>query len=48
MTDTTGFMLGNLQLQKKHTVKTNTPQSQSLLSSFTLFNNRLLICQRVD
>ena len=28
---------------KKHTVKTNTYQSQSLLSSITLFNNRLFI-----
>ena len=33
---------------KKHTVKTNTQQSQSLLSSFTPFNNRLFICQPFD
>ena len=30
---------------KKHTVNTNTHQSQSLQSSITLFNNRLVICQ---
>ena len=33
---------------KKHTVKTNTYQSQSLLSSFTLFNNCLFICWHFD
>ena len=54
MIDTTSFMLGNLQSiflptknyfisNKKNTAKTNTHESQSLLSSFTLFNNRLFI-----
>ena len=33
---------------KKHTVKTNTHRSQSLLSSFTLFRNRLLVCRHFD
>ena len=33
---------------KQHTVKANMHQSQSLLSSFTLFNNRLFICQHFD
>ena len=42
MIGTTSLILGNL------TVKTNTHQSQSLLSSFTLFNNRLFICQDFD
>ena len=34
--------------RKKHTAKTNTHQSQSLLSSFALFNNRLFICRHFD
>ena len=33
---------------RKHTGKTNTRQSQSLLSSFNLFNNRLFICRHSD
>ena len=33
---------------KKHIVKTNIHQSQSLLSSFTLFNNRLFKCRHFD
>ena len=34
--------------KKKKTVKTNTHKSQSLLSSFILFNNRLFMCQHFD
>ena len=34
--------------KKNHTVKTNIPQTQSLLSSFTQFNNRLFICPHFD
>ena len=60
MIDTTSFMLGNLQsifyLQKekyfisnkKTSLKTSTHQSQSLLSSFTLFNNCSFLCRRFD
>ena len=33
---------------KQHTVKANMHQSQSLLSSFTLFNNRLFVCGHSD
>ena len=40
MIDTASFMLGNLLGNLgKHTVKANTHQSQSLLSTFTLFND---------
>ena len=57
MIDTTSFTYKCFYLQKqkdfisntkKHTVKTNTHQSQSLLSSFTLFNKRVLICRHFD
>ena len=33
---------------KKHAARLSTHQSQLLLSSFTLFNNRLLICRHFD
>ena len=35
-------------IQKTHTVKTNTHQSESSLSSFTLFNNPFFMCQHFD